>query len=103
MHWQVVRMVATSMAINSTITSIINTTLLPFQDDIMAYQILSKPASHSSPWELFSLGTFYNCIVPMEFLPWDIRVAFPMESQLRQSRETQPTMHTGCFGVSIIH
>ena len=21
--------------------------------------------------------TFYNCIVPMEFLPWEIRVAFP--------------------------
>ena len=29
--------------------------------------------------------TFYNCIVPMEFLPWEIQVAFPGESQLRQS------------------
>ena len=29
MHWQLVRMVATSMAINSTITAIINTTLFP--------------------------------------------------------------------------
>ena len=24
--------------------------------------------------------TFYNCIVPMGFLPWEIRVAFPGES-----------------------
>ena len=24
--------------------------------------------------------TFYNCIVPMEFLPWEIRVAFSAES-----------------------
>ena len=47
--------------------------------------------------------TFFNCIVPMEFLPWKIRVAFPRESQLRQSRATQPTVHVGCFCVSIIH
>ena len=30
--------------------------------------------------------TSYNCIVPMEFLPWEIQVAFPGASQLRQSR-----------------
>ena len=24
---------------------------------------------------------FYNCIVPMGFLPWEIRVAFPGEKQ----------------------
>ena len=47
--------------------------------------------------------TFYNCVVPMGFLPWKIRVAFPGESQLRQSRATQPTVHAGCFIVSIIH
>ena len=39
----------------------------------------------------------------MEFLPWEIRVAFPGESQLRQSRATQPTVHAGCYSVSIIH
>ena len=33
----------------------------------------------------------------MGFLPWEIRVAFPGESQLRQSRATHPTVHAGCF------
>ena len=46
--------------------------------------------------------TFYNCIAPMGFLPWEIRVAFPGESQLRQGRASQPTVHAGCFSVSII-
>ena len=39
----------------------------------------------------------------MGFLPWEIRVAFPWESQLPQSCATQPTVHAGCFRVSIIH
>ena len=43
------------------------------------------------------------CIVPMGFLPWEIQIAFPGESQLQQSCATQPTMHAGCFNVSIIH
>ena len=51
----------------------------------------------------FTSFTFYNCIVPMGFLPWEIRVSFPGESQLRQSRATQPTVDAGCFSVSIIH
>ena len=46
---------------------------------------------------------FYNCIVPSGFLPWETRVAFPGESQLRQTRATQPTVHTGCVSVSIIY
>ena len=46
---------------------------------------------------------FYICIVPMGFLPWEIRVAFPGKSQLRQSRANKPTVHAGCFSVSIIH
>ena len=46
---------------------------------------------------------FYNYIVPMRFLPWEIRVAFPGQSQLRQSRATQPTVHAGSLSVSIIH
>ena len=46
---------------------------------------------------------FCNCIVPLELLPREIWVAFPGESQLQQSRATQPTVHAGCFSVSIIH
>ena len=34
----------------------------------------------------------------MEFLPWEIRVASSGESQLRQSRATQPIkVRAGCF------
>ena len=51
----------------------------------------------------FLLLLFYNCIVQMRFLPWEIRVAFSGESQPRQSRATQPTVRTGCFSVSKIH
>ena len=50
--------------------------------------------------------TFYNCIVPVGFISWEIRVAFPGENQLRQSRATQPTVHVRYFRyfrVSIIH
>ena len=36
-------------------------------------------------------------IAPFGFLPWEIRIAFPEESQLRQSRTTQPTVHAGFF------
>ena len=32
-----------------------------------------------------------------------IQVYFPGESQLRQSRATHPTVHAGCFSVSLIH
>ena len=39
----------------------------------------------------------------MGLLPWEIQVAFPGESQLRQSRATQPNIHAGCLSVSIIH
>ena len=46
---------------------------------------------------------FYNCIVPLGFLPQEIRVAFPGESQLRHSRATQPVVNVGCLSVSIIH
>ena len=55
------------------------------------------------PLKNFLTKTIYNCIAPVGFLPWEIRVAFPGESQLRQSRSTQPTVHAGCFSVSIIH
>ena len=46
---------------------------------------------------------FYSLIVPLGFLPSEILVAFRWESQLRQSGATQPTVHAGCFSVSIIH
>ena len=39
----------------------------------------------------------------MGFLPWEIRVGFPGERQLRQSRATQPAVHAWCFSVSTIH
>ena len=39
----------------------------------------------------------YSCIVPLGFLSREIRVAFPGESQLRQGRATQSTVHAGCF------
>ena len=54
-------------------------------------------------WYYFFFLTFHNYIVSMGFLPWEIRVAFPGESRLRQSRATQPTVHVGYFSVSIIH
>ena len=37
----------------------------------------------------------------MGFSPWQIRIAFPGESRLRQNRATQPTVHVGCFCVSL--
>ena len=60
-------------------------------------------------WTVHELGaniTFTFCttvLSQMGFLPREIRVAFPGESQLRQSRATQPTARAGCFNVSIIH
>ena len=39
----------------------------------------------------------------MGFLQWEMRVAFLRESQPRQSRAIQLTVHVGCFSVSIIH
>ena len=46
---------------------------------------------------------FHNCIVSLGFLPWEIRVAFPAGSQLRQSRATQYTVHAAWVCVSSIH
>ena len=43
---------------------------------------------------------FYKCIVELESLPWEIRVAFPGESQLRQSRATHPNLRC-MLGVSV--
>ena len=55
------------------------------------------------PISVLSLFLLYNCIVPLGFFPREIRVAFPGESQMRQGRATQPTVHAGWFSVSIFH
>ena len=51
----------------------------------------------------FTFLLFTTVFLQVGFLPWKTRVAFPGESQLRQSRATQPTVHAGCFSVSLIH
>ena len=45
---------------------------------------------------------FCNWIVPMGLLPWEIRIAFPGESQLRQSRATQPWVYYALFKVIFV-
>ena len=50
--------------------------------------------------QMFVFCFFYNCIVPVGFLPWEVWVAFPGESQLQQSHATQPRVHARCFSVS---
>ena len=62
-----------------------------------------RTTDHAVGGYFYFYFTFYICIVPMGFLPWEIRVAFPGESQLRLSRATQPTVQAGCFSVSAIH
>ena len=39
----------------------------------------------------------------MGFLPWEIQVAFPGESQPQQIHTTQCMVYAGCLSVSIIH
>ena len=51
---------------------------------------------------------FYILLSQLEFLPWEIRVAFlvPKENQLQQSRATQSKLvkvQPGSFRVSMIH
>ena len=45
---------------------------------------------------------FTTVLSQWDFPPWEIRVAFPGKSQLRRSRNTQLTVHAGCFNVSMI-
>ena len=59
--------------------------------------------SYCSFFFFFFFFLFYNCTVQKGFLPRESRVAFPGESQPRQSRATQPKVHAGCFSVSITH
>ena len=51
----------------------------------------------------YEIKCFFNCNIPMGFLPWEIQVAFPWESQHQQSHTIQPTVHAGCFSATIIH
>ena len=46
---------------------------------------------------------FDSSIFLLGILPREIEVAFPRESQLQQSRSTDPTVHVVCFSVFIIH
>ena len=48
---------------------------------------------------------FYSYIFPLGFLLWEIQIqdAFLGESQLQQSRATQPMVLARCFNVSITH
>ena len=68
------------------------------------HQKVQKKQSHENPNR--SIAHFfpsYYCVVPLGFLQWKIRATFLGESQLRHGRATQPTVHAGCFSVSIIH
>ena len=51
--------------------------------------------------KIISILHFTTVLSHCDF-PWDIQVAFPGECQLRESHATQPTVHAGCFSVSII-
>ena len=50
----------------------------------------------------FFIYIFLQLFCPNGILPREILVAFHEESQLQQSRATQPIVHAGCFSVSII-
>ena len=62
-----------------------------------------RPLAHRASPLIVLFYLSYHGVVPLGFLQWEIRVDFPRESQLRQSRATQPTVHAECFCVSLIH
>ena len=77
---------------------------------ITIYCLISDTKICTLPYNMLSKDEYRetinfcnNCIVPLGFLPLEIRVAFSEESQLRQIRATKAMVHTGCFSVSIIH
>ena len=78
-----------------------------FSQSVCAYT-RSRKYAHVGLQFLFFLNIFlYTLLSQWEFLPWEIRVAFPKESQLQQSRATQSQInykvHAGSFCVSVIH
>ena len=69
----------------------------------------SRPITPSpSRIYFFSFFSFFyflhltTVLSQLGFSHGESRIAFLGESQLRQSRDTQPTVHAGCFSVSII-
>ena len=71
---------------------------------ILGFKLFLKiHTDFTSPFFFFFSFFLDSCIDPIGCLPWEIWVAFPLESQLQQSYATQPTVHGGCFIVSIIH
>ena len=75
---------------------------------VMGLAYLRRRAQSSSII-LLLFHCFHSCIVLSGFSPSDRteeienRVALPGRSLLRQSRATQPKVHTGCSSVSLIH
>ena len=61
-------------------------------DDMLA--VVSRSVSLCIFFIYFILFYFILCCPNGIFPPWEIRVAFPVESQLRQSRATQPEIIT---------
>ena len=61
---------------------------------------LIQSAEHSfsaKPWP-FRFFVFFTLCCPNEIVfPWELRVAFPKESQLQQSRATQPYLIIKCI------
>ena len=51
----------------------------------------------------YSLYLILQLFSPIGISPMENSGGLPRESQLRQSRATQPKMHAECFSVSIIH
>ena len=59
-------------------------------------------------WLLFFFFSLYTVLSHLDFSHGKFVLRSPLppppgESQLRQSRATQPTVHAGCLSVSIIH
>ena len=59
-------------------------------------------------FSLFTLLNFVKNFTTVLLSQWDFShgkfgLLFPGENQPRQSRAAQPTVHAGCFSVSIIH
>ena len=81
---------------------------ISFQTSVPGCNCCSELGSYArvspslSPLSLL-LNSNTNCIVPLGLFLWKIRIVFLGESQLRQSRNSQPTMHAGYFYVFIIH
>ena len=68
----------------------------------ISYKVYGNSRNLKSTYE-WTLTTNHFFPIPLGFFSWKIRVAFPGDSQLRQSRATQPKVHYGCSNVSIIN